>query len=105
MNDKPYNASDPQEIEEQQEKLDLQREKELNDLRFVLKTAQGRRVFKRILDKGGIFRNSFTGNSKTFFLEGRRDLAQFLLAEGLEAAPQEMLSVLINMQEKEKSKI
>lgn len=105
MPKKPYNASDPQEIEKQQEKLDLEREKELNDLRFILKTPQGRRVFKRFLNQARIFQSTFTGNSRTFFLEGRRDLGLFILAEGVSASPTEMASVLIDMQEKEKKDV
>lgn len=100
MADKPYDASNPQEIEKHQKKLDLQRENELNDLRFILKSVQGRRVFKRILEQGRLFQTTFTGNSRGMFLEGRRDLALFILAEGAVASPSEMASVLINMQEK-----
>lgn len=99
---KPYDASDPQEIEAQREKLELERERELNDLRFILKSPQGRRVFRRILAEARLFQSTFTGNSRGMFLEGRRDLGLFVLHEGATAAPTEMASVLIDMQGKEK---
>ena len=47
----------------------------VSDLRFVMGTKQGRRFVARLLDQAGLHRRSFTGNSETFFNEGRRSVA------------------------------
>lgn len=61
------------------EKQNLKRQQELNDLQMVLKTEFGRRFFIRILEDAGYNSSSFTGNSTTFFNEGKRDVALQLL--------------------------
>jgi len=77
-------------IEEQQKKLtDEQkriRQKEINDLFKILKTPEGRRWCWRMLDKCGVFRNSFSANSNaTAFAEGTRDVGLGLLRDINEA--------------------
>jgi hypothetical protein len=37
-----------------------------------MSSKQGRRVAARLLAEAGIHRSSFTGNSETFFKEGKR---------------------------------
>lgn len=44
------------------------------DLEKVLATPEGRRVLTRVIDNAGVFNRSFTGNSETFFREGRRSV-------------------------------
>lgn len=55
------------------------REQELNDIRTVLSTREGRRFVWRLLSIGSLFQTTFTGNSNTFFLEGHRNLALLIL--------------------------
>ena len=66
-------------------KSDKKRERQLNDIRKVLSSAEGRRFFWRILGHAGLYRNSNTGNSQTFFNEGKRSEALFWLDELMEA--------------------
>jgi hypothetical protein len=42
------------------------------DLEAVLDLPAGRRVLMRLIDGTGVFVRSFTGNSETFYREGRR---------------------------------
>lgn len=44
------------------------------DLKEVLASAAGRRVLARLIDGSGVFLRSFTGNSETFYREGRRSV-------------------------------
>ena len=53
----------------------LKRQQELNDIRAVLSTREGRRFFWRFIEDGGAFQGSFTGNSQTFYNLGRREYA------------------------------
>ncbi len=65
--------------QETQEERRLRREQELNDIRAVLSTREGRRFMWRLLTIGSLFRTTFTGNSTGFFLEGHRNLALMIL--------------------------
>lgn len=66
-----------------------QRHRELEDMRWLMGHVQGRRVVWRWLEEAGVFRTSFTGNSVTFFNEGRRAMGLFVLAELMEACPEQ----------------
>jgi len=56
-------------------------------LRNVMSTSAGRKVVYALLDDCNLFGSSFTGNSQTFYLEGRRDVGLTLLGWLEEADP------------------
>ena len=59
----------------QEENLKLEREREINDLRLILKTNEGKRFFRRMFASGKIESTAvFTGNSGTFYNLGLRDV-------------------------------
>jgi len=45
-----------------------------DDVKWLMSSPRGRRIVWRLLSMAGVFRSSFTGNSETFFREGRRDI-------------------------------
>ena len=51
----------------------------------MLSSAEGRRVFWKILSHAGLYKSSFTGNSNTFFLEGKRSEGLYWLDELMQA--------------------
>lgn len=51
------------------------RAQEIEDVQAVMATPAGRRFLHRLLDRGRVFRPCFSGNSATFWNEGRRELA------------------------------
>jgi hypothetical protein len=58
------------------------------DLGSVMGTPEGRRLMWRLIDDTcGVYASSFTGNSQTFFNEGRRSIGLFLLGEAQRVAP------------------
>ena len=59
----------------------LARQVQVADIKWLMSIKQGRRFMARLLGESGIHRTSFTGNSETFFREGRRDLGLFFEAE------------------------
>jgi len=59
----------------------LARQVEGNDWKRQLSTKEGRRFVWRLLCDCGVFRSSFTGNSETFFNEGRRSVGLKMLGE------------------------
>ena len=53
-------------------KQDYIRDRDIDALNHVLSTELGRWFFCRLLDRTDILKQSFTGNSETFFIEGKR---------------------------------
>lgn len=62
------------------------RQKEIDDFKWLLGHKQGRRIAWRILEQAGVYRQTFTGNSESFFLEGKRSIGLFVLAEVMDAS-------------------
>lgn len=62
-------------------------ERQKSDLRKVLSSAEGRRFVWRVIGEAGVFKGSFTGNSETFFREGKRDMGLFVLNDILKSHP------------------
>lgn len=66
----------------------LAREKEQNDLRWVMSTKQGRRFMWRLLGEAGVYRLSFnTNNAVMAFNEGARNIGLSLVTSIVEACP------------------
>jgi hypothetical protein len=59
---------------------------ERHDLQWLMGFEQGRRIVHRILERAGLDRTSFTGNSTTFFKEGERELGLWLKRKVISAA-------------------
>lgn len=64
------------------------REQELEDLKFVMASPQGRRFIKRFLDDGHVFHPCYTGNSETFYREGKREFALKYFNDVLQSCPE-----------------
>lgn len=57
------------------------------DLRNVMGSRAGRRTIFRILESTGLTMQSFTGNSETFFREGKRSIGILLHNELQDICP------------------
>lgn len=67
---------------------------EANDIKWLMDHKQGRRIVRRLLAEAGIHRSSFTGNSETFFREGRRAFGLFIEAEVTRYSPENYILML-----------
>ena len=63
------------------------RRQEVEDFKWLMAHKQGRRFVWRLLAEAGVYRTSFTGNSTTFFNEGKRNLGLLLVGEIHELTP------------------
>ena len=72
-----------------------QRYNELEDVRRIATTQEGKNFFKRLFAEGRLFHTTFTGNSTGFYLEGQRKLALFVFNELLAACPDELQDIII----------
>jgi hypothetical protein len=52
-----------------------------SDMKWLMADKRGRRVMFDLLSRAGIYTSSFTGNSETFFREGRRSIGLEYLKE------------------------
>lgn len=68
------------------------------DLRFVMSTNSGRRFVWDLLGETGLYQTSFTGNSETFFKEGKRQIGLLLLARITALAPEEYMAMIKEQQ-------
>lgn len=73
----------------------VKRLQEVEDLKWLMAHAAGRRIATRILERTGVRRTSFHTNGSTMaFNEGRRDVGLWFEAEVLETAPDAYLKML-----------
>lgn len=93
MSRRHENAADTGQVKERKRKDKDAEQQAQDDLREVMDTAAGRRFVWRMLERAGIYRQSFTGNSSTFFNEGERNVGLFLLSELQAACPQAFIQM------------
>ena len=84
MSNNRQNSDDKNQVKQASKDEKLARIRELEDVVAVMDTEAGRRFVWRLLSRAGVFTSSFTGNSTTFFNEGKRDQGLFLLSETME---------------------
>ena len=74
------------------EKNDLakhDRDRELSDLKAVMRTPEGRRLVWRLLELSGVYRLSYQGNKDdAVFNDGRRSIGLVLMADLHEHCPE-----------------
>jgi hypothetical protein len=75
------NAADTEQVGKAVRKEKNKREQELVDFGMIMNTEHGRRFILRMLDITGFQKNSFTGNSTTFWNEGRRSVGLEIWAD------------------------
>ena len=88
MDKKPVvtNAADNNQLSEADLILKLARDRELNDLRFLLSHEEGRRTFWRLLAHCKNFSSCYdSSGSRVYYNVGRQDVGHYVMAEILEA--------------------
>lgn len=91
----PTDLREQEEEARREEHLALVRaQRERDDFKWVVSTEQGRRFLWDLLAFTGVYRSSFTGNSQTFFNEGRRDVGLRLLGQINEHEPEAYVTML-----------
>ncbi len=91
----PFDASDPGQVSARINADRRRREREVDDLRAVVATPEGRRVMWRMLEHCGVFRSTFTGHgARDAFNEGARNVGLFVMGELAEAEPDVITTML-----------
>jgi hypothetical protein len=73
----------------------LKRKQQVEDFKWLMAHAQGRRIVSRLLEETGVHRTSFHHSGSVMaFNEGKRHVGLFLMAEILEIAPESYTKLL-----------
>jgi len=91
------NAADAQQVQRGGRLAQRRRDRELNDLRAVLATAEGRRAIWRLLEHCGVNRSSYDPSQRgdsTVFREGARNVGLFLMAEITDADEEALVTMM-----------
>lgn len=95
------NAADPDQVKEATNKERRQREQELNDIRHLLQTRQGRRFLWRMLSRCNCFSTIWEPSAKIHFNAGVQDVGFFLLGE-ITAANEDAFLLMMKEAKEEK---
>ena len=75
--------------------VSIQRQQQVEDIKWLMAHAQGRRIVTRLFDKTGIRRTPFhTSGSQMSFNAGAQNVGLWFEAEVLEAAPDAYFKLL-----------
>lgn len=91
---KPYNSADEKQVKERKQAVKNDQDTEADDIRWLMGTEQGRRVMRKLLERTGVFRLSYTGNSQTFFNEGQRNIGLPYFGMVTEHCPDEYILMM-----------
>lgn len=80
------NAADQGQVRAAEKKEAYTRDHELNDLRRVLETPEGRRVLWRFMSKCNVFGSVWEPSARIHYNSGRQDFGHFVMAEIVDAS-------------------
>lgn len=88
-------TSDESQIKDAEEKFKYSRKQELDDLRHIVSLPEGKRFILRYLfGVCGVLKPVYTGNSETYFLDGKRAVGLILIEEIKEAEPRSFIEMI-----------
>lgn len=94
------NAADEDQVKSAKKKELSKRERELDDIRFVLSSDKGQSFLWRYLEACGVYQTSFADNSNLMsFKEGQRSVGLKLLSDIIEADSNKFLQMMKNNKE------
>jgi hypothetical protein len=88
------NASNPSQVKEAQNKYERERKVQIDDLRAVLSTPQGRRLLWRLMSECKVFGSIWDNSARIHYNAGRQDVGHFVLAEIVAASEDSYLEMI-----------
>ncbi len=82
-----YDASDEKHVKTKKTRAKIERENQLSAMRDIVESKGGAEFLWRLLSRCKLYETSFTGNSTTFFNEGKREVGLWVLSEIMAADP------------------
>lgn len=96
------NAASEKQVQKAESKQLSKRDMELNDLRVVLGSPRGRRVFWRLLEHCRVFSTVWEPSAKIHYNSGQQDVGHFIMSEIVQADERYLLEM---MKENKKEKL
>lgn len=91
----PIDPDTEQALDSAQAEAKRKRQREVDDLKWIMGHAQGRRFVARLLGEAGVHRTSFNHSAGVMsFNEGKRHIGLVILADVLEHAPAAYMMLL-----------
>ena len=75
------NCADEEQVKEAKLREGLSKDKELSDIYAIMSSVPGRRYMFGLIEFCGVYKTSFTGDDRTFFLEGSRNVGLKVLSD------------------------
>lgn len=88
------NAADKKQVAHAKDKQESVRDRELNDLRAVLATLEGRRLLWRIMGFCKTFGSIWEGSARIHYNAGQQDVGHFIMSEIAQADEEKLLSMM-----------
>ncbi len=79
------NAADEPQVKKAGDKMKLKEKIELDDLRFVLKNIEGRRVMWRLLEQCKVFETIWENSARIHYNAGKQDIGHYIMSEVVRA--------------------
>lgn len=79
------NASSEAQVKRAENKEKLLRERELEDLNYVMSSQQGRRLMWRLLGHCKVFESVFETSAKIHYNSGKQDVGHYIMSEIISA--------------------
>jgi len=99
---KVYDAGDETQVKEKKTKATLEKEREQEELRQLLEDKKFRKFVWKVLSECGVYQEAFTGNSHTFYNEGKRKIGVWLIAQLISSSPKSYVQLqLENIEDSE----
>lgn len=95
MKDFVRNAADKKQVKDAERKEDRKRELQLNDLRKILSSVEGRRFIWRVLEHCRTFASVWEASARIHYLSGKQDVGHFLMSEVVEAKEDAFTEMMI----------
>ena len=103
--EKVKNASDRLKVKDAKKREKLEADNQVNEMKKVLDTLEGRRVLWRIMEFCGLFENRWVPNSaRVSYDQGQRNVGLYVLAKVQEADVEKYFEMMREKEERTKEK-
>jgi len=82
---KPHNLANEDEVKEHNKKHDELTKRQIDDVKFLLQSIQGRRFLGRLLDHCSVFSSIYHASALIHHNSGKQDVGHFIMGEIVKA--------------------
>jgi len=95
------NAADPSQVKRAADRERYNRETQLNDIRIVLGTLEGRRLMWRLMGHAKVFESIWEPSAKIHYNSGLQDFGHFIMSEIADADQALLFKMMLEAKQEE----